>query len=203
MSSQRRAIVDEMLQHPANRMIGIATNSYDDETSGGLDMVRADEWTPIAQTYGHCAAQIADPASAWVDAVVDFLDKVSAVSAVIVKMDAMHVSTEVTGCGMTYHGVFQHPAPDEFHRMGHPDNVAHIGTRYVRFPRWGTLMSHDHVAQLGGAATIIAAVRPAVVRELSGGVYFQLTASIDDARSDEAAAKQRGFVELAAPLLPS
>lgn len=77
-----------------------------------------------------------------------------------------------------------------------------VGTRYVRFPRWGTLYSHEHVTALGGTPRITAAVQPAVVRELSGGVYFQMTDSLDTALSEESIAKQRAFEEVAAPLLP-
>ena len=79
---------------------------------------------------------------------------------------------------------------------------AEVGTRYVRFPRWGTLYSDAHVAALGGAARITDIVQPAVVRELPGGVYFQLTDSLDSAQSDLATRKRRAFTELAEPLLP-
>jgi hypothetical protein len=79
---------------------------------------------------------------------------------------------------------------------------AKVGTRYVRFPRWGTLYSRAHVAELGGTAAIVDAVRPTVVRELPGGMYFQLTDSLDTALSPDALAKQRRFEDLAAPLLP-
>jgi hypothetical protein len=72
----------------------------------------------------------------------------------------------------------------------------------MRFPRWGTLVNHAHVAQLGGVAAIERAVEPAMVRTLAGGVYFQLTASVADAMRDEAMEKQRRFTELAEPLLP-
>lgn len=72
----------------------------------------------------------------------------------------------------------------------------------MRFPRWGTVVNHAHVAQLGGVAAIERAVEPAMVRTLTGGVYFQLTASVADAMGAEAMEKQRRFTELAEPLLP-
>jgi hypothetical protein len=77
-----------------------------------------------------------------------------------------------------------------------------MGTRYMRFPRWGTLVGHAHLAALGGRAAIEAAVEPAKVVELSGGLYVQLTESIATAGSPEALAKQDAFRALATPLLP-
>jgi hypothetical protein len=75
-------------------------------------------------------------------------------------------------------------------------------TKYMRFPRWGTLVNRQHVAQLGGVEAIERAVEPALVRQLSGGVYFQLTSSVATAMSEEAMAKQQRFTALAEPLLP-
>ena len=199
---ERRAIVDEMLVHPANNSVALWTASYNDDDFGQLSMDADSAYSPLSLVYGSRAEHGGELADAWVEEVALFFDRVGAIVGVIVKMDAMHVSTEITGGGIVSEGVFQHPARDEFERMRDPENEPHVGTRYARFPRWGTLLSHDHVAQLGGVRAISAAVDPAVVRELSAGVYFQMTTSIEDARGDEAAAKQRAFTALAAPLLP-
>ncbi len=201
-ASERRAIVGEMLVHPANSSVALWTASYSDDDFGQLSMDADSAYSPLSLVYGSRAEHGGELADAWVEDVVRFFDRVGAIIGVIVKMDALHVITEITGGGIVSEGVLQHPDRDEVARMQHPENEPHVGTRYVRFPRWGTLLSHDHVVQLGGIGAINAAVDPAVVRELSGGVYVQLTASVDAARGDEAAAKQRAFTALAASLLP-
>ena len=77
-----------------------------------------------------------------------------------------------------------------------------LGTKYVRFPRWGTLYGRAHVEALVGVGKIVDTVKPAVVRELPAALYVQLTDSVATATGAEAAAKQRAFTELVAPLLP-
>jgi hypothetical protein len=116
-------------------------------------------------------------------------------------MDRRSVFAEATGTAIWHNDVFSYPFPEEFERM-RGENARLIGTRYMRFPRWGTLVSHAHVAELGGIDAVTGSVNPAVVRPLSGGVYFQLTDSVATAGSDEAAAKQQAFTEVGAKLLP-
>jgi hypothetical protein len=111
------------------------------------------------------------------------------------------ISSECSEGGVLRYGNLLHPFPEQYERM-RGANRKHIGTRYMRFPRWGTLVSHAHVAELGGIDAIVGSVNPAMVRPLSGGVYFQLTDSVATAGSDEAAAKQQAFTEVAAKLLP-
>lgn len=141
-------------------------------------------------------------ADEWVADVLTYCDDAGGSAGVATMMaDPLEAGTEC------WHGSFSrkdgiaHPWPEQAARMKGV-NAPYMGTRYMRFPRWGTLVSHDHVAQLGGVEAISRAIEPAVMRSLSGGVYFQLTGSVTTAMGDEAMAKQRAFIELAAPLLP-
>jgi len=65
----------------------------------------------------------------------------------------------------------------------------------------GTLYGRAHVEAMGGVGKIVETVKPAVVRELPAALYVQLTDSVATATGAEAAAKQRAFPELVAPLL--
>jgi hypothetical protein len=156
---------------------------------------------PLALTYGD--RPLSDlAADAWVTDVVTYADAVSASAGVVTVMAERDEITSECSTGVIGRGDgIAHPWPEQVARMK-GDNARYIGTRYMRFPRWGTLVSHDHVAALGGVDVIAKAVEPAVVRPLSGGVYFQLTAWVATAMGDEAMAKQRAFTELAAPLTP-
>ena len=157
---------------------------------------------PFSMTDGSRPWAPADPeVDAWVEAVVTFLDRADAGTGVVTVMnDPSEIMSECTECGVLRNGVLAHPFPEQRERMR--ESRKHMGTRYMRFPRWGTLVSHDHVSQLGGTEAIAKTVEPAIVRPLSGGVYFQLTKSVATAMSGESAAKQRVFTDLAAPLLP-
>lgn len=96
--------------------------------------------------------------------------------------------------------VLQHPYPEQFERMGRAEQMR--GNASIRFPRWGTLLSHEHIAALGGLEKIQQHVQPALVAPCGAGLYFQLTDSVATAMSTEALAKQEKFIELAQPLLP-
>ncbi len=121
---------------------------------------------------------------------------------IAVMSSSNEITTECSETEISQDGVLAHPFPEESARLHAFANRELLGTKYMRFPRWGTLVNNVHVAQLGGAAEIERAVEPAIVRPLSGGVYFQLTSMVAAAMSDEAIEKQRRFTELAAPLLP-
>ncbi|MEQ1735426.1 MAG: hypothetical protein ABL886_03215 [Rhodoglobus sp.] len=156
---------------------------------------------PLAMTYGDRPAD-GPSADSWIADVVTYADAVSACAGVVAMMaDRDEITTECSSGSIGRRGGVAHPWPEQAARMK-GRNARHLGTRYMRFPRWGTLISHDHVAQLGGVDAIVKAVAPAVVRPLSGGVYFQLTDSVSTAMSAEAIAKQQIFTDLAAPLLP-
>jgi len=155
----------------------------------------------FSMTYGY-RPLAGDDAASWLEAVLTLIDRVGASTGVVVAM-AMRQEV-VSECGesrILRNGEVMHPYPKQLDRM-RGLNGEYMGTRYMRFPRWGTLISHDHVAQLGGVGAITAAVGPALVRELSGGVYFQLTDSLATARSEDAVIKRKAFTDLAAPLLP-
>src|SRR5262249_55731268 len=138
----------------------------------------------------------------WVSEMLDLAAGVAAIHGVVPVMDADAVASEISLVGRSRDGVLQHPMPAEFERMSSGRNRPLIGTRYVRFPRWGTIYSHEHVEALGGRAKIDAAVKPALVRDLGAAWYFQLTEGLDTAMSAEALDKQRIFTDVAAPLLP-
>ncbi len=145
---------------------------------------------------------VPEGADAWVDDVVRFMDRSAATAGVVVALaNQSEVTTECSRTTVGRNFVPVHPWPEQAARMK-GENASHLGTRYMRFPRWGTLVSHGHVAALGGLDAIVAAIRPARTQALSGGVFIQLTDSPTTAMGDEALAKQRAFIELAAPLLP-
>lgn len=141
-----------------------------------------------------------DTVEAWLAAVLSLIEDAPASRAVIFSFNDHRAATsESHRMIMRLNDVIMHPYPKQIQRMTRPGAItAHT----VRFPRWGTLYSHAHVAALGGVAKIVDAVQPAVVRELPGGVYFQLTGTLEPVESDEATRKRRAFTELAEPLLP-
>jgi hypothetical protein len=70
----------------------------------------------------------------------------------------------------------------------------------IRGPEWGTFLSTDHVAHLGGAGALEAGAGCAVARRLdSGGMYLQLTDRLPDPSAPALAA---GLDRLAAFLAP-
>ncbi len=150
-------------------------------------------WVPVAEPVA------VDP---WAQMIVDFFDATRAPHAVVVVMDETPALSEGWMGGTRRDGVLDHPYPEQFERMVSAHAAGELGTKYVRYPRWGTLYSHTQVAQLGGIAAIEAAVKPAVIRELSAGIYFQITHSVATAATDDALAKQRAFWRVAEPLLP-
>ncbi|MBK9031566.1 MAG: hypothetical protein IPL61_09565 [Myxococcales bacterium] len=139
--------------------------------------------------------------ASWLEEVLAFADRApTSLGVVFTMLDQFDVSREEDILRSRAPGDSSHACFSQWLRMSRCRRE--VGTRYVRFPRWGTLYSHAHVAQLGGTAKIVEAVRPAVVREFGLGVYFQLTESFDSAMSEESLAKQGAFETLAAPLLP-
>ncbi|MEZ4402580.1 MAG: hypothetical protein R3B06_21330 [Kofleriaceae bacterium] len=195
-----REVADQALQAEAVDSFTTMTSRETRPDSRHLDFERRVAHTEFGMTHG--GRPLRDDAQSWVDEVVTFFDRVGGGTGVIVAMGAREeVVSECSGCTISNNGQVQHPYPKQLARM-RGLNSEHMGTRYMRFPRWGTLVSHEHVAQLGGVGAICAAVAPAVVRELSGGVYFQLTDSLATARSEEFVTKRKLFTDFAAPLLP-
>jgi hypothetical protein len=195
-----REVADQALQAEAVDSFLMMTARESLPDSRHLDFVRQVVHTDFGMTNG--GRPMGDDAGRWVDEVVAFFDCVGGGTGVIVAMGSRdEVSSECGESAILHNGQLQHPYPKQLARM-RGLNREHMGTRYVRFPRWGTLISHDHVAQLGGVGAITAAVAPAVVRELSGGVYFQLTDSLATARGEEAVTKRKLFTDFVAPLLP-
>lgn len=97
-------------------------------------------------------------------------------------------------------GVEQHPFPDQLSRLKRAERE--LGTRYARFPRWGTLLSQEHLGRIGGIDAVVRAAQPAVIRDVSEGVYVQLTGAVATAMSGESLAKQARLTEALAPILP-
>ncbi|MEZ4402578.1 MAG: hypothetical protein R3B06_21320 [Kofleriaceae bacterium] len=195
-------VVDRAFQHDSVSTFGLTTARDTRPDSRGLKFIRhAQHSERFSLTYGE-RPMTGEGTQAWLEAVLTFFDQVGGSAGVVV---ALWTSDEVVSeCGeatISNNGQVQHPYPKQLARM-RGLNSEHMGTRYMRFPRWGTLVSHEHVAQLGGVGAISAAVAPAVVRELSGGVYFQLTDSLATARSEEFVTKRKLFTDFAAPLLP-
>ena len=156
---------------------------------------------PLCDAAGHRPSEGTSTHADWLAAVLVLMERAPAMmGCVFVMPSRWEASSEGTLGAIMVNGKVAHPFPKQFERMSRA--YKELGTRYVRFPRWGTLYSHAHVAALGGTARIVEVVQPAVVRELPGGVYFQLTDSLDTAQSEESTRKRRAFTELAEPLLP-
>ncbi|MBP8808515.1 MAG: hypothetical protein KBG48_14485 [Kofleriaceae bacterium] len=161
---------------------------------------RLDWGPPVVHCHG-VRAHAEAGTDAWVSDVLTYFDRTRSVAGVVTSLPTRaEVITECSTGSISRDGVPCHPWPEEAKRMKF--HLHDMGTRYMRFPRWGTLVGHAHLAALGGRAAIEAAVEPAKVVELSGGLYLQLTESIATAGSPEALAKQDAFRALATPLLP-
>jgi len=136
----------------------------------------------------------------WVEEMRSFATSLNAHHGSIFVMPYDAVQSEATMVGTVRNFVLQHPYPEQFERMARVEK--YLGDKYVGFPRWGTLLSHEHIAALGGLEKIQQHVQPALVAPCGAGLYFQLTDSVATAMSAEALAKQEKFIELAQPLLP-
>ncbi len=75
-----------------------------------------------------------------------------------------------------------------------------LGSQWVRPPQWGTYLSAQHVAAIGGLERLRAAVDPPIVRDLGGRFYVQLSAAGEDAVGPEAERRRRALTELLAPI---
>jgi hypothetical protein len=204
---ERSAVIDEALQSENVSRLALASESYTDlgyrsvrfsrkSESGAFSMAEATR--PILE-QGKPDVLV----DAWVEDVLRFFDAVGgSTGAVPVMGSGSEIMTECGEVRIVHEGVLCHPFPEEHARMHAFENRAHLGTKYMRFPRWGTLVNREHVAQLGGVEAIERAVEPALVRQLSGGIYVQLTSSVATALGEESMEKQRRFTELAEPLLP-
>ena len=197
-----REVVDAALRSEALGSLLMSASKDSAPNSRGLHFTRdAPNNAEFSVTYGY-RMLAGDDATAWLDEILTFLDQVGGSTGVVVAMAMREeVVSECSGSTVSQNGQVLHPYPRQLARM-RGANTKYMGTRYARFPRWGTLVSHAHVAQLGGVGAITAAVAPAVVRELSGGVYFQLTDSLATARTEEAVIKRKLFTDVVAPLLP-
>jgi hypothetical protein len=201
-TAERAAVLRELLVHPD---LWEVTLYRDDNTTGDHEslavVTRADDVGPAPRVYGH-QTLTEEPAlgDAWVGAMLTLADKVGVHHGVIPVMNPRAVPSEATMGGIFRNGIDQYPFPDQLARMraAGPE----LASKYVRFPRWGTLYGRAHIEALGGVGKIVDSVKPAVVRELPAALYVQLTGSVATATSDEAAVKQRAFTQLVAPLLP-
>lgn len=197
-------VAEEALRSTTTTVLSMSTSARNDETFANVRIrARLFDWSNATHvhSYGARPMEAAGTRNAWLDAALSFARDTSSFQGVVFALanysDAHREGELLTSVAP---GKDTHPMYPEWARMSAVEKQ--VGTRYVRFPRWGTLYSHAHVAALGGAARIVDVVQPAVVRELPGGVYVQLTDSLDTAQSEEATRKRRAFTELAAPLLP-
>ena len=200
-AKELREAVDDGLQADSMATLMMATDRRHAPGHRALTFTRDAHDTPFSISHGYRPAKGSD-VDEWVHDVVTFFDLTGGGTGVVAVMASDGEIKSECGEGAVWRNDrLAHPFPDQHQRLRW-DNRPHIGTRYMRFPRWGTLVSHDHVAQLGGADAIAKAVEPAVVRPLAGGVYFQLTASVATAMGAESAARQEAFTAFAEPLLP-
>ncbi|MBE7449569.1 MAG: hypothetical protein HS111_11930 [Kofleriaceae bacterium] len=200
-TAERAALLRELLVHPDLWEVAL---SHRDKNTGhheSFDVGTRKQHEPYVRVYGH--QTFGDDharADGWVRVMLTLAEKVGVHHGVVPVMNPWAVRSEGALVGATLNGVDTHPFPQEFARIRAVERE--LGTKYVRFPRWGTLYSRVHVEALGGVGKIVDAVKPALVRELPAALYVQLTDSVVTATSAEAAEKQRAFTELVAPLLP-
>lgn len=204
-SKVRVGVLEEMLVHPDVCSVGLATSGggvdgrYAECTIETRPGVAASDLSMDGQQWIDLNAPARD--DAWVTDMLQLAESTGVYHGIVTVMRARETTTEVSFVEMSLEGVTQHPWPDEFYRMRAVRRE--LGTRYLRFPRWGTIYSRAQVDALGGVDRIRETVRPEVVRELgTEALYFQLTASVATALGDEAFEKQRAFTVLAEPLLP-
>jgi hypothetical protein len=137
----------------------------------------------------------------WVAAMLRYAERLCVLHGVVTVMEETPTLSDITLTRFTLDDVEQHPYPDQRERMR--SAASDLGTRYVRFPRWGTIYSREHIDQLGGVDRIRDVVKPALIRDFGReAIYIQLTETVGTATSTEAMEKQHAFSELAAPLLP-
>lgn len=201
-TAERSAVLRELLVHPD---LWEVTLSHRDKTTGhhaSLDVgTRPDADGRHVRVYGHQTLSGDAPRDdAWVRTMLTLAEKIDAYHGVVPVMNPSGVRSEGSFVGHRHNGVDTHPFPHEFARIRAVEGE--LGTKYVRFPRWGTLYGRAHVEAIGGIGKVVDAVKPAVVRELPSAVYLQLTDSVATATSAEAMAKQSAFTQLVAPLLP-
>ncbi|MCW5808168.1 MAG: hypothetical protein KIT31_37810 [Deltaproteobacteria bacterium] len=189
-----------LLRSEQTRVVTMSTSARNDTNYAACSfVVHTEPWAPRLHARGTRPLGAEPTWNRWLDAVLAFADGVRASMGVVCVMDESSARELQILTGYSP-GDAAHPRYPQWARMAaHQEEV---GVRYVRFPRWGTLYSHRHVAAIGGVATIREMVEPAVVRELSAGVYFQVTDSIASARLPESVEKQRAFEALVEPLLP-
>lgn len=202
--SERGAVLRGLLAHSGVEQVTLATTR---EPEVGYATLSAETRPRLGyaytRVYGRQALDLdrAAEGDAWVAAMLEVARALGAQSGVVPVMPDLSASTETSGIMVSLEGVSpQHPDPSQFYRMRKVDRD--LGTKYARFPRWGTLYSAAHVEALGGVKRIEQAVRPARVETVGTATYFQLTESVAMATSDEALAKQAAFTKLAVPILP-
>lgn len=200
---ERSQVLREVLIHPDLWQVSLATSKA---TVGGYAQLSVCTRPSIdsedLRTYGRRPLDLSAPGESdgWVKGMLELADRVGAYHGVVPVMSDPGVLIDISGVNVIADGVPQHPAPAQLERMVSVDRE--LVTRYVRFPRWGTLLSHAHVQAIGGRARIEDAVHPAVVEEVGRGFYFQLTTTLATAMAQDAQRQQLAFTELAAPLLP-
>ncbi|MBK9031046.1 MAG: hypothetical protein IPL61_06880 [Myxococcales bacterium] len=200
----RAGIYTGILATDATSTVGLATSARCDETYARFEVdSQVQPWSAKKPfVYGQRPWEPTATLAQWLDDVLALAARAPANQGVVFTAPTYTAAmAEASAGNITLpNGRPAHSRPDQVSRMC--VNKMEMGARYVRFPRWGTFYAHPYVDQLGGIAKIVEVVRPAVVRELGLGVYFQLTDSLDSAMSEESLAKQRAFEALAEPLVP-
>lgn len=202
LRDHERHLIRAAFVHPDSTIVYIDSAEKSTHEWAGLSVeIERTAWRPILTMDGRrWLPNKRSERHGWVDEVTGVFDRLRVDNAIIVVQTDDAVMSETTLGGIVVNDVVQHPFPDQLERMALAREK--LGGQYIRFPRWGTLLSPGHLERLGGAARVVEVVQPAIVRALSGGTYFQLTERVADALSETAMEKQARFVELAAPLLP-
>lgn len=135
----------------------------------------------------------------WIELQHAIVETLGAIHGVIVTGTNAWVMSAELSLGVTsLDGKLMHPNPAEISSYG--AQILDLGTTYIRKPRWGTYLKPAHVAAVGGRDRIVAAVEPAVIRDVGELLYVQLTERVSDATGPEARARYRAFVDLVAPI---
>jgi hypothetical protein len=161
---------------------------------------------PNERSWGNSRLRLPDHdtdriAAAWVELQHDLVDAIGARHGVIIATpthDLMRIETWLSNISLE--GRPLHPRPAEI--SSYAVHKAELGHVYLRAPRWGTYLAPEHLEKIGGRASVIASVDPAVIRDVGPLVYFQLTEHVSDALSPSTEVKRARFEQLVAPLLP-
>ena len=138
--------------------------------------------------------------ASWIALCHDLVRAVRGVHAVIpVTRSRYAMNDELYLSTTTVNGRLQHPDAMEIQRIN--KHRTHLGTKYLRPPRWGNYLGPDAVAAAGGRDRIAAVVKPAVLAEVGPLLYVQLSAGFEDALAPATEVKRQELGTLLAPVM--